>query len=70
VSRSLITLPHERKRVVELCVLKGLTAAQISDKMNLDLNAVRRHMRRGLQQARSSFGAVPSEERRKQGEKS
>ncbi len=67
VSRSLISLPHEQKRAVELCVLQGLSVRQVAEKMDLNLNTVRRYLRRGLQKARSSFGATPSSERAAQG---
>jgi|GEM_PF-2939740 len=67
VSRSLISLPHEQKRAVELCVLQGLSARQVAQKMELDINTVRRYLRRGLQKARSSFGARPADGRATQG---
>ncbi len=60
VSRSLISLPHEQKRAVELCVLQGMSANEVAKKMELNLNTVRRYLRRGLQKARSSFGARPA----------
>ena len=67
VSRSLISLPHEQKRAVELCVLQGMPARQVATKMELDINTVRRYLRRGLQKARSSFGARPADGREAQG---
>lgn len=70
VSRSLISLPHEQKQAVELCVLQGLSARQVAGKMRLDINTVRRYLRRGLQKARSSFSARPTDGRETQGAKS
>ncbi len=69
VSRSLISLPHEQKRAVELCVLQGLTVRQVAQKMELNISTVRRYLRRGLQKARSSFGASPASDRAAQGAK-
>lgn len=57
VSRSLISLPHEQRRAVELCVLQSLSAPQVAQQMELDAHTVRHYLRQGLQKARSSFGA-------------
>lgn len=63
VSRSLISLPNEQKRAVELCVLQGLSTRQVAARMSLDVSTVRRYLRKGLQKARSSFGARPTDGR-------
>lgn len=57
VSRALIALPNDQKRVVELAVLRGLNVAAISDQTGIAVPAVRRSLRQGLQVLRGEIGS-------------
>ncbi|MEM6985474.1 MAG: sigma factor-like helix-turn-helix DNA-binding protein [Pseudomonadota bacterium] len=56
VSRALISLPNDQKRVVELAVLQGLSVEAIADQTGIAKTAVRRSLRQGLQVLRGELG--------------
>ncbi|MEM7377175.1 MAG: sigma factor-like helix-turn-helix DNA-binding protein [Pseudomonadota bacterium] len=55
VSRAMIALPNDQKRVVELAVLHGLSVDAIADQTGMAVTAVRRSLRQGLQVLRGEM---------------
>jgi RNA polymerase sigma-70 factor (ECF subfamily) len=58
-AREIDRLPEDRRRVLKMAMLEGLTHAQIARATNLPLGTVKSHVRRGLETVR---GALIAEE--------
>jgi len=57
VHEALADLPVQRKQVLEMCYIQGMTHQQISDKSGFPLGTVKSHINRGLRQLASELGA-------------
>jgi RNA polymerase sigma-70 factor, ECF subfamily len=59
VERAMETLEPERRRVLELSVVRGLTHDAIAKQLELPLGTVKSHTRRGLAKVRGLLGLDP-----------
>ncbi|MCA8920404.1 MAG: sigma-70 family RNA polymerase sigma factor [Planctomycetes bacterium] len=52
--------PGDRRRVLELILLRGYTQTEVAAALGLPLGTVKTHARRGLAQLRAELGEVPA----------
>ena len=59
VRDALETLKPEQREVLDLCLTKGLTQLEISERTGMPLGTVKSHARRGLMRVRGQLGVAP-----------
>lgn len=67
VSRSMISLPNDQKRVIELAVMQGLSVDAIAEQTGMPKSAVRRSLRQGLQVLRGELSSSQERTSAKEG---